>query len=179
MVWSDIDGWLKQHAPAVWDNLAPGARPSDLRELATGLQRPLSAAEAAAFAAHDGMLDDVGATFFTGFELPHPWMGDSLWLSCAQARGVLARSRSLWGQHWPSGGLPLASYAGSNGYLVVRDNRSVVFFDTEDGEQTNVASSLSSWSEAFADDLAAGRVRYQEDQTGSTAPGLVRVDVSG
>ncbi|MEM9693782.1 MAG: SMI1/KNR4 family protein [Myxococcota bacterium] len=174
-VWSRVDAWLKAQAPAVWENLAPPATEESLAQLAATLGGPVPDALREAFCAHDGMVDEFGATFFTGFRLPQRWMGSAVWCSCRRAEEIFDRSRRVWGEYWPERGLPIADLSRGNGYLVMRRDEAVVFFDTEDATVTPVAPSFRGWCEALLADIEGGRVvlaDFDNEAHGADEPGL-------
>lgn len=163
--WPRIDAWLRANAPAVFELLAPPADDEELRELQEAVGHALPASLASAYRAHDGALNDCN-TVLGAVRAPKDglWVRYMSWLSLAAALEQWKLMRGL-SDEWPEDDVPVAHDGGGNLVVVSLASGAVTLFDHETWEMTPLADSFAQWMTWLADDMDAGLVVLDEDES--------------
>lgn len=174
-VWKRIDAWLERKAPATLASLNPGAPEPALAAFEAKLGRRLPASMRAAYAAHDGAIDEMAIAIFGALRAKpnHQWLRYMSWLPLDR----VLEERATMGDagEWPEHHLPIATDGGGNALLLDLESEAILLFDHETWEPEEVASSFEAWMTQLADDMEAKLVTTDEDDDGAS---LVLLDAA-
>lgn len=169
--WSEIESWLKEHAPEILENLNPGAKASQIQSAAKKMKVEFPKDLSDSFKLHNGQSEPILRLMDDWQLLPlansaAQWkinqdvlkegsFGDNK----AEAKGPL---KPLW---WNPKWIPVAGNGG--GDLVCADTdppekgaagQIVIFWHTSEKREV-IAASFADWLEDYAKDLKAGKYK--------------------
>ena len=170
--WEKIDGWLRAHAPQ-WTPLKAGATEREIAEAQVALHVTFPADFQTCYAKHNG-----SESFFPGVEVHHYLMPLSEIVACgkmlgnqldgdefgeSEGKADIGIAPVPWHKAW----VPFVSNGGGDYYcldLAPSENGTagqIISFNHETGDRWLIAPSLRTWLADLAQELQAGRLRYE------------------
>jgi len=161
--WPRIDAWLAKNAPNVFRKLRPPAPAAAIANLEKAIKRPLPAAVADAYRAHDGATGE-SSTVFGAIRTPKriQWARLMWWLPVEEAYARLKFMEDLG--EWPEGQFPIAEDAGGNLILIDLASGAVTAWDHEDWSRKELANDLGVLMTTLAEDMEARLVVTTEEE---------------
>jgi cell wall assembly regulator SMI1 len=170
--WEKIEGWLQAHAPQ-WTPLKAGATEREIAATQSDLNLTFPAEFQSCYAKHNG-----SASLFPGVDVQHYLMPLSEIVQHWQMLGSRLDGNDFEGSDgkadigiapvpWCKAWVPFVSNGGGDYYcldLAPSENGTVgqiISFNHETGDRWLIAPSLRTWLADLAQELQAGRLRYE------------------
>ncbi len=159
--WARIHALLKAHHPEIGAGLLPGARPDEVAETEDELSLTFPADFRDSLLVHNGSSEDAPSLLsIYGFV--------DLETIVEIQRGVTQQAREMFGDDspWTPAFIPIANSMETFVNLLFLDTATsrVYMFTEETGTWHLWGETFGAWLTAIADDLEAGRLRWDEDQ---------------
>lgn len=181
-IWDRIEKWIEANAPAIMEDIKPGASESDFGELERMIKATLPADVKSSYAIHDGQVGHSSG-IIDGEELlclgriMQEWsVWEELWKDGEFKDSTSAPAAGIKDDWWNPLWIPITYDGAGNHYCIDLDpaeggnvGQIIRMWHDEESREL-IASSFTEFMTSFADDLEQGKYVSDEDGWG----GLVK-----